>query len=180
MDLCHLWISEPADDRAQHRDVSTLASISVSSYKEEHPPQHLTDGNPDTYWQSDGPQPHYVNVEFPQRMTLTKVSIYVDLGKDESYTPREINVKAGNSLYDLQDLQRFDIGEGTGWQEFVLFEDEETMKPLSAFVVQISVLENFQHGKDTHIRGLKFWAPCSNADPFNPKMPSFSTLEFQM
>ncbi|KAI8915408.1 anaphase-promoting complex, subunit 10/DOC domain-containing protein [Powellomyces hirtus] len=162
------------------REVSGLARLSVSSYKEEHPPQKLTDGNPDTYWQSDGPQPHFINLEFSQKMTLTKLSIYVDHGRDESYTPREIAVRAGNSFYDLQDVQRFEIGEDTGWVDFVLCEDEDTTRPLRAFLVQICILENYQHGKDTHVRGLKIWAPSLRLDMMVPEMPPFSTLEYQM
>ncbi|TPX58985.1 hypothetical protein PhCBS80983_g02760 [Powellomyces hirtus] len=129
---------------------------------------------------SDGPQPHFINLEFSQKMTLTKLSIYVDHGRDESYTPREIAVRAGNSFYDLQDVQRFEIGEDTGWVDFVLCEDEDTTRPLRAFLVQICILENYQHGKDTHVRGLKIWAPSLRLDMMVPEMPPFSTLEYQM
>ncbi|KAJ3145883.1 Anaphase-promoting complex subunit 10 [Geranomyces michiganensis] len=108
------------------REVSALARLSVSSFKEEHPPQRLLDGDAETYWQSDGPQPHYITLEFPQRMSLTKLALRVDHLKDESYTPRSIDVRAGNCLYDLQDVQRYNIAaETTGWVEFSLCEDEE-------------------------------------------------------
>ncbi|KAJ3145675.1 Anaphase-promoting complex subunit 10 [Geranomyces variabilis] len=178
--------SAPTSQKRSHtapadREVSALARLSVSSYKEEHPPERLLDGDPETYWQSDGPQPHYITLEFPQRMSLTKLALRVDHLKDESYTPREIGVRAGNCFYDLQDVQRFDVGESTsGWVEFNLCEDDENACPLRVFLVQICILENHQHGKDTHVRGLRIYAPNTASSSMISSLPPFSTLEYQM
>ncbi|TPX72633.1 hypothetical protein SpCBS45565_g00184 [Spizellomyces sp. 'palustris'] len=162
------------------RDLSNVARISVSSFKEEHPPEKVMDGSTDTYWQSDGPQPHYVNLEFPQLMTLTKLSIYVDHSRDESYTPSIVAIRAGNSHYDLQDLHRYEIGEASGWIDFSLSEDEETLRPLRAHIVQLCILGNLQNGKDTHIRQLKIYGPNLRQDMLPDNIPPFSTLEYQM
>ena len=47
----------------------------------------LRDGSLDTYWQSDGPQPHLVNIQFRKKTTIHDICIYADYRSDESYTP---------------------------------------------------------------------------------------------
>ena len=49
--------------------------------------EQLRDGSLDTYWQSDGPQPHLVNIQFHRKMTIPAICIYADYKADESYTP---------------------------------------------------------------------------------------------
>lgn len=41
----------------------------------------------DKYWQSDGPQPHTVTIEFPRKTDISFVMMYLDFKNDESYTP---------------------------------------------------------------------------------------------
>jgi len=47
----------------------------------------LRDDSADTYWQSDGPQPHRVNIQFRRKTTIHDICIYTDYKSDESYTP---------------------------------------------------------------------------------------------
>ena len=47
----------------------------------------LRDGSLDTYWQSDGPQPHVINIHFQRKTTVVGICLYVDYKADESYTP---------------------------------------------------------------------------------------------
>lgn len=49
--------------------------------------EQLRDDCLDTYWQSDGPQPHLVNIQFRRKTTIQDVWIYADYKADESYTP---------------------------------------------------------------------------------------------
>jgi len=49
--------------------------------------EQLRDGSLDTYWQSDGPQPHLINIQFRRKMTISDICIYADYKADESYTP---------------------------------------------------------------------------------------------
>ncbi len=62
----------------------------------------LRDGKTDTYWQSDGVNPHYITIQFPKRVHILELRIYIDIKQDESYTPNKITIKAGNGLHDLQ------------------------------------------------------------------------------
>ena len=50
----------------------------------------LRDGSYDTYWQSDGPQPHLVNIQFRKKTTVQDVCVYTDYKADESYTPNRL------------------------------------------------------------------------------------------
>lgn len=50
----------------------------------------LLDESNDTYWQSDGPQPHLVNIQFHRKTTIHDICIYADYKSDESYTPNRL------------------------------------------------------------------------------------------
>ena len=49
--------------------------------------EQLRDDSYDAYWQSDGPQPHLVNIQFRKKTTVYDVCVYTDYKADESYTP---------------------------------------------------------------------------------------------
>uniref|UniRef100_A0A0K0DFE8 Anaphase-promoting complex subunit 10 n=1 Tax=Angiostrongylus cantonensis TaxID=6313 RepID=A0A0K0DFE8_ANGCA len=96
------------------------------------------------YWQSDGPQPHTVTIEFPKKTDICFVMMYLDFKNDESYTPsklvflREISggnkaakshfsldvfpcgfriiVQIGSSLVHLDDGVPVEFNEPTGWE----------------------------------------------------------------
>jgi len=54
--------------------------------------EQLRDGSLETYWQSDGPQPHMVNIQFRRKMTIHDICIYADFKADESYTPNRLQL----------------------------------------------------------------------------------------
>ena len=45
------------------REIGDLAVWSLSTAKPGNGVEQLRDDNTDTYWQSDGPQPHLINVQ---------------------------------------------------------------------------------------------------------------------
>ncbi|TFY53649.1 hypothetical protein EVJ58_g9336 [Rhodofomes roseus] len=51
-------------------DIGHLAKWSVSSHKFGFGPECLTDDEPDTFWHSDGPQPHFITIEFPRKVAI--------------------------------------------------------------------------------------------------------------
>ena len=75
----------------------------------------LRDNSLDTYWQSDGAQPHLVNVQFQKKVRVRELCIYADYRLDESYTPNKISVRAGNSFHDLREIKTVDLDEPSGW-----------------------------------------------------------------
>jgi hypothetical protein len=54
--------------------------------------EQLRDDNLETYWQSDGAQPHCVTVQFLRKVSLSEVCVYLDFNLDESYAPKKICV----------------------------------------------------------------------------------------
>lgn len=83
------------------------------------------------YIRSDGPQPHYVNIQFNHRVNLKVyqfypffyfiylivqfLAIYLDYALDESYTPSKIQIRAGTGQYDVQEVCTLDLNEPRGW-----------------------------------------------------------------
>ena len=61
----------------------------------------LRDESHDTYWQSDGPQPHLVNIQFHRKTTIEDVCIYADYKSDESYTPNRSVIVQCHVSFDL-------------------------------------------------------------------------------
>lgn len=68
-------------------DVSDRAVWCLSSCKNHHGINELLNESLETYWQSDGPQPHTVTVQFPQKTVISEICLYNDYKVDESYTP---------------------------------------------------------------------------------------------
>ena len=79
----------------QSRDISHQAVWTLSSCKSGYGVENLIDNCLDSFWQSDGPQPHLVNMQFKQKTKIKDICIYADYKSDESYTPSRIIVKAG-------------------------------------------------------------------------------------
>jgi hypothetical protein len=74
----------------------------------------------ETYWQSDGPQPHLVNIQFHRRASILQVSLYLDYRADESYTPKKLCIRAGTTLHDLRDVRVVQLEEPVGWVNIAL------------------------------------------------------------
>ncbi|KAI0583203.1 anaphase-promoting complex subunit 10 [Pyrenophora tritici-repentis] len=85
------------------REVSTLASWTVSSSKPGCSIPQLRHPSTNLFWQSDGPQPHYLNIHFFKLVRIVGLRLYLDFEQDESYTPTKIIFLAGSGMNDLQE-----------------------------------------------------------------------------
>lgn len=164
-------------------DISSRAKWSVSSFKFGFGVECLRDGDPDTFWHSDGPQPHFITIEFPRKVAIQKISIYLNFSSDDSYTPSTLAIRAGTGPSDLQDVRVVTLEKPEGWITFDVSsepnEDGDGLNPVYAYVLQIIVAANHMSGKDTHVRGLRVLGPiedrAADDDPF-----SFRTAAFKM
>jgi hypothetical protein len=96
-------------DSASHsplRDLSTHAVWSVSTAKPGNGVDQLLDGSDDTYWQSDGPQPHCISAQFSSKFKVSEVRLFLSYEQDESYTPSIVSVRVGSSFHDLRVINR--------------------------------------------------------------------------
>ncbi|XP_067142615.1 anaphase-promoting complex subunit 10 [Centruroides vittatus] len=157
------------------REVGCQAVWSLSSCKPGFGVEQLRDNCLETYWQSDGPQPHLVNVQFRRKTTIQDVCIYADYKLDESYTPNRISIRAGSHFHDLQEVEVVELNEPSGWVLIPLRDSND--KPIRTFLVQIAVLSNHQNGRDTHMRQIKVHSPVQNVCMSALKLPPFSSVE---
>lgn len=160
------------------REVGSIATWSLSSSKSGFGVEQLRDNCMDTYWQSDGPQPHLVNITFTRKITIRVVCIYVDYSLDESYTPYKISIRAGNCYTDLQEIEHIEMDKPTGWVVITLKDGKED--PVRACHIQIAVLGNHQNGRDTHLRQVKIYSPVNHGPPmaaFEDLPMEFSSLQ---
>ncbi|XP_022647762.1 anaphase-promoting complex subunit 10-like isoform X3 [Varroa jacobsoni] len=129
-------VEERNESSGGSREVGDQAVWSLSSCKPGFGVDQLRDNNTETYWQSDGPQPHLVNIQFRRKTLVDQLSIYTDFKLDESYTPNRISVRVGSHFHDLQELDVVELQEPSGW-----------------------ILSNHQNGRDTHLRQIKVHSP---------------------
>ena len=176
----------PSGDPADKSEIGRLAVWSVTSAKPGNGVELLRDGNLDTYWQSDGAQPHLVNVQFQMKVKVREIALYADYKLDESYTPSKISVRAGNSFHDLREVCVVDLDEPVGWTRVRLDAngggetemDAEGGAPLRAYFLQLAVLSNHQNGRDTHVRQVKIFGPRQSPMAMLGNGVSFTTTEF--
>ena len=73
--------------------------------------------NPSTalFWQSDGPQPHLLNIHFFKLVRIVGLRLYLDFEADESYTPTRIQFLAGSGPNDLQEWAELRLEQPRGW-----------------------------------------------------------------
>ncbi|KAF3041158.1 anaphase promoting complex subunit doc1 [Didymella heteroderae] len=98
------------------REISTLASWTVSSSKPGCSIPQLRHPSPNFFWQSDGPQPHYLNIHFFKLVRIVGLRLYLDFEQDESYTPTRIIFLAGSGMNDLQEWGEMRLESPRGWQ----------------------------------------------------------------
>ncbi|PYH96743.1 galactose-binding like protein, partial [Aspergillus ellipticus CBS 707.79] len=134
------------------REISALASWTVSTHKPGCGVAALRNPSPSQYWQSDGPQPHTLTLHFFKLVAIVRIRVYLDFEMDESYTPTKMTFLAGMGGNDLVE---FACWEGEGPGGWVDNDDPYAGNVLKAMVVQMRVIENHQNGKDTHVRGFQ-------------------------
>jgi len=138
---------------------------SLSTAKPGNGVEQLRDDDVNTYWQSDGCQPHLINIQFHKKMSVAEVGFYLDFKLDESYTPKKICVKAGTTFHDLHEVVTKELEEPNGWVYVNIGDpsgfDERSV--IRTHFLQIEVLAMHQNGRDTHIRQVKVFGPRHGA-----------------
>ncbi|XP_046578722.1 anaphase-promoting complex subunit 10-like isoform X2 [Haliotis rubra] len=151
-----------AEREGKLREVGNQAVWSLSSCKPGFGVDQLRDESYETFWQSDGPQPHLVNIQFKKKTTIQDICLYADYKADESYTPNRISIRAGNHFNDLTEVEQVEMSEPVGWVCVPLKDVND--KPIRTFMIQVTVLSNHQNGRDTHIRRIKVRSPTHCSD----------------
>jgi anaphase-promoting complex subunit 10 len=95
------------------RDISSLATWTLSSSKPGCALPQLRHPSPTYFWQSDGPQPHTLTLHFFKLVAIVKMRIYLDFELDESYTPTKMKFFAGMSEGGLVEFGGWEVQETT-------------------------------------------------------------------
>ncbi|KAI9764782.1 MAG: anaphase promoting complex subunit doc1 [Geoglossum simile] len=164
------------------KEIGNLASWTVSTAKPGCGVEALRDEDVNLFWQSDGPQPHLLNIHFFKRVSIVAIRLYLDWENDESYTPTKMSLLAGTGYHDLVEFRELSFEQPRGWININLSGvgggggaegggkgkrkgkgagssgGGEAGAVLRAWLVQVKVSENHQNGKDTHVRGLQIFA----------------------
>ncbi|KAK5071544.1 hypothetical protein LTR64_004678 [Lithohypha guttulata] len=93
------------------RDISSLATWTLSSAKPGCALAQLRNPSPSQFWQSDGPQPHTLSLHFFKLVSIVKMRIYLDFKLDESYTPTKMKFYAGMSEGGLVEFATWEVEE---------------------------------------------------------------------
>ncbi|XP_060940191.1 E3 ubiquitin-protein ligase HECTD3-like [Limanda limanda] len=125
----------------------------------------LTDGDTETYWESDGSQgQHWIRLHMKRGTVVNKLILNVN-STDDNYMPRKVTVFGGegDNLKKMSDVTIDDNLIG----EVCVLEDMTFQLP----VIEIRIEESKDGGIDVRIRGLKIKLSCErdlglNADVF--------------
>ncbi|ONK68384.1 uncharacterized protein A4U43_C05F10860 [Asparagus officinalis] len=150
------------------REMAKKAAWSVSSCKPGNGVLFLRDDNLDTYWQSDGAQPHLVSIQFQKKVKLQLLAVYVDFKLDESYTPSKISVRAGDGFHNLKEIKTVELVKPVGWVHVSLSGTDPRETFIHTFMLQVAILSNHLNGRDTHVRQIKVYGPHPNPVPHQP------------
>mmetsp|Transcript_4027 Transcript_4027/g.5882 ORF Transcript_4027/g.5882 Transcript_4027/m.5882 type:complete len:184 (+) Transcript_4027:469-1020(+) len=167
----------------EKREIGDEAVWSLSTAKPGNGVEQLRDDNTDTYWQSDGSQPHLINIQFHKKMSIAEVGFYLDYKLDESYTPKKLSLRAGTTFHDLEEVHLLELEEPNGWVYIPVGEicNHGGQGVLRAHFLQVEVLAMHQNGRDTHIRQVKVFGPRQSAAHrmLHPATEGgFSSIEF--
>ncbi|ESO88499.1 hypothetical protein LOTGIDRAFT_179104 [Lottia gigantea] len=160
------------------REVGNQAAWSLSSCKPGFGVEQLRDDAYDTYWQSDGPQPHLANIQFRRKTTIYDICFFANYKADESYTPNKISIRVGSHFNDLIEVELLEMTEPVGWISVPLKDSND--KPIRTFMIQVAILSNHQNGRDTHVRRIKVRSPTHTTDLSTSRVQTYSSPELQM
>ncbi|XP_053549532.1 E3 ubiquitin-protein ligase HECTD3 isoform X2 [Bombina bombina] len=126
-----------------------VETINVSSATDDNNLWCMTDGYPDTYWESDGSQgQHWIQLHMKEGTIVKKILLTVD-SADENYMPRKMLVYGGERD-NLKKINEVSIDENLIGDVCVL-EDMAYHLPL----IEIRITECKDEGIDVRIHGIK-------------------------
>ncbi|KAM4772452.1 cullin-9-like [Rhinophrynus dorsalis] len=114
----------------------------------------LTDGNPNSYWESSGSSgSHYINIYMHRGVVIRQLAILV-AGEDSSYMPARLVVMGGENPSSINtELNAVNISSTA--RHVLILENATRFWP----VIQIKIKRCQQGGIDTRVRGLEILGP---------------------
>ena len=129
---------KPQSDHSR-REIGDEGIWSLSSCKIGNGIEQLRDENLSTFWQSDDMQLHFIFIEFPKKIRLNEIWIYLDYKTDESYTPSKISIKVENTFNEMVEVKVVDFEEPVGWFQIKLEDKNSEGVVIKPYIKTISV-----------------------------------------
>lgn len=148
-------------------NINHLAHWKPSSCKVGNSIDNALDDNPETYWQSDGVQPHQLDITFSKRIGIILIAFYFSLIADESYTPRLVKIYVGHSPSDALFYKSLEVRNVNGWVALTFQDNRPSDHLLKCQFIRIMFPVNHENGKDTHLRGIRVFAPSKKVSVEN-------------
>lgn len=131
-----------------------VTSIEVSSCSEPSGMNCLTDGETETFWESDGLQgQHWIRLHMRRGSVVNKLILTVD-ATDDNYMPKRVTVYGGEGD-NLKKLSDVTIDDNLIGEVCVL---EDMVSHFS--IIEVRIEECRDEGIDVRIRGLKIKSSC--------------------
>lgn len=138
------------------KDITKSALWTVSTVKGGYEISQMLDGKKDTFWQSDSIPPHWISAQFSKQTYITKISFYLSIQNDETYSPSEFIISIGNDPSALVEYKKIEPKVSQGRFDINL--------NVSTIFLRISITKNHQGGRDTRIRMVQLfgtpYSPC--------------------
>ena len=157
-----------------YRDITKSALWTVSTVKGGYDISSMFDNKTDTFWQSDAVPPHWICAQFSKQTTLSKLSLYLSIQLDDTYTPTEVVVHVGTDPMNLTEFKREQLVHFQGWVDIEL--------NVSTIFLKISLTKNHQGGRDSRIRQIKLlgapYSPCIDSSVcfLSPEVTKFLSI----
>ncbi|KAJ3368922.1 Anaphase-promoting complex subunit 10 [Allomyces arbusculus] len=144
-------------------DITHTGQWSLSSAAPKHGLQELHAPDTDLFWQSSALSgPHDMVVDTHKLTTVQAVALHLDYARDETWTPRIVQVQAGatrNGWVDVGDPVT--LTHPHGW---VLIHNA----PVACHTLRIRIVETHQQGRNCQVRGVRVFAARPSGSTFSP------------
>jgi anaphase-promoting complex subunit 10 len=157
-----------------YREITKSALWTVSTVKGGYAISSMFNRSEEDFWQSDAIPPHWISAQFSEQTFLSRLSVFLAVNKDDTYTPVELVIYIGNDPTALAEFKTAEPSRLQGWVDIDL--------NVSTIFLKIAVTKNHQGGRDSRIRQIRlFGAPYSPCiDPrvyfFSPEVTQYLSI----
>lgn len=141
------------------REINKSAIWTVSTVKTGYSISFMFNGKTDKFWQSDSTPPHWICAQFSKQTYISKLSMYLSIQEDGTYTPTEIVIHIGDDPSNLTEFKTFEPTHFQGWVDVEI--------GVSTIFFRITITKNHQGGRDSRIRLIKLYGA-----PYSPSLDS--------
>jgi anaphase-promoting complex subunit 10 len=87
------------------REITRSALWTVSTVKGGSAISSMFNRSEEDFWQSDAIQPHWISAQFSEQTFLSRLSVFLVVDRDDTYTPVELVIYIGNDPTALAEFK---------------------------------------------------------------------------